>query len=79
MEGQQGFCFGRGQEGLEIFQTVPFCFQSRLYLCKCALCPLAYCLNSIVGSSQGPRGPMRPDGALPGGLGHRTIGLGRYN
>lgn len=34
--------------GLEIFQTVPFCFQRKLHLCKCALCPLAYCLNSIV-------------------------------
>lgn len=33
---------------LEIFQTVPFCFQRKLHLCKCALCPLAYCLNSIV-------------------------------
>lgn len=43
------FCFFlEGGRGLEIFQTVPFCFQRKLHLCKCALCPLAYCLNSIV-------------------------------
>lgn len=47
---------------LEIFQTVPFCFQRKLNLCKCALCPFAYCLNCglFVGSSQGPGGPMGP-------------------
>lgn len=49
-----GLCFfsflgGGGKGGsLETFQTVPFCFQRRLHLCKCALCPLVYCLNSIV-------------------------------
>lgn len=52
MEGQRGpvffFFFLEGGRGLEIFQTVPFCFQRKLHLCKCALCPLAYCLNSIV-------------------------------
>lgn len=59
MEGQRGLCFfwwgGSGGVGgwlrgggLEIFQTVPFCFQRKPHLCKCALCPLAYCLNSIV-------------------------------
>lgn len=44
------FSFLEGWEGgrLEIFQRVPFCFQRKLHLCKCALCPLAYCLNSIV-------------------------------
>lgn len=51
MEGQTGFVFffffnRRGS--LEIFQTVPFCFQRKPHLCKCALCPSAYCLNSIV-------------------------------
>lgn len=43
----QGVLFFLGG-GLEIFQTVPFWFQRKLHLCKCALCPLAYCLNSIV-------------------------------
>lgn len=54
MEGQTslGFFWGggflNGGGGLEIFQPVPFCFQRKPHLCKCALCPLAYCLNGIV-------------------------------
>lgn len=42
------FFFKEVGGGLEIFQTVPFCFQRKPHLCKCALCPLVYCLNSIV-------------------------------
>lgn len=47
VEGQRGLWF-LGERGLEVFQMVPFCFQRKLHLCKCALCPLVYCLNSIV-------------------------------
>lgn len=55
MEGQRGFVFvfffaffSNKRGSLEIFQTVPFCFQKKPHLCKCALCPLAYCLKCIV-------------------------------
>lgn len=81
--------FWRGSEGgggrLEIFQRVPFCFQRKLHLCKCALCPFAYCLNSIVDflweahrglGALGAKEVLR--GAPPEKLGPRTTELWRH-
>lgn len=69
------FVFLNRRGSLEIFQTVPFCFQRKPHLCKCALCPLAYCLNSIVdfcGKLMGALGASEAGGTNRGGFAWMT-------
>lgn len=42
------FFFGRGEKFGNLPNSAFLLSKKPLYLCKCALCPLAYCLNSIV-------------------------------
>lgn len=82
----------RGYGGfLEAFQTVPFCFQRRLHLCKCALCPLVHCLNSIVDfcgkltgalgaqEARGTRGEKGGGGGCLNDSDPRVTGLQKYD